>query len=121
VVKEQAGYYVGYRSVFDKRNIDFHYFPRNDSLLKEVRDKYEVDNLLRFAEGYYTIEKWNDTLVFNVLRFGQIVGWYDPKEKFAFHYFLDKPGANDLVVQRGRFEKWNRRTFQALLTRIRGN
>jgi inner membrane protein len=122
VVKDQAGYYVGYRSVFDtKRNIDLHYFPGNDSLLKEVKDKDEVDKLLRFAQGYYTMERWNDTLVFNVLRFGQVVGWYDPKEKFAFHYFLDKPGANDLVVQRGRFEKWNSRTFLALVRRIKGN
>lgn len=122
IAREENGYYVGYRSVFDgNKNIDLHYFPRNDSLLAEVKNRNQLNDLLRFSQGFYTVEKWNDTLVFNVLRFGQVVGWYDPREKFAFHYFLDKPGANNLVVQRGRFEKWDRRTIRSLISRIEGN
>jgi inner membrane protein len=122
VAEDLGGYHVAYRSVFDtKQNIDFHYFPRSDSLLQQVKTKDEVNKLLRFAQGYYTVEKWNDTLVFNVLRFGQVVGWYDPTEKFAFHYFLDTQEANDLVVQRGRFEKWNRSTFHSFVQKIKGD
>jgi inner membrane protein len=119
--ENHAGYYISYRSVFDKeKNIDFHFFPRNDSLLVLAKKQNEVNDLLRFSQNFYTVEKWNDTLVFNVIRFGQVVGWSDPGEKFAFHYFLDKPGANELVVQRGRFEKWNRRTLTSFLKRIQG-
>lgn len=120
-IKADDGFYTGYHSVFDtKSKVDLYYVPRNDSLLWSVKDQEEVKDLLRFSEGYYTVERWRDTTVFNVLRFGQVVGWYDPKEKFVFHYFLDRPGANKLVTQRGRFENWNRTTIQALFERIEG-
>ncbi|WP_276501921.1 metal-dependent hydrolase [Terrimonas pollutisoli] len=121
VIKDKNGFWVGYRSVFDHGPTSLTYFPKNDSLLINVNDKDEVEDLLRFAGDFYTVENSHDTLVFNVLRFGQVVGWYDPHEKFTFHYFLDKPGANHLIVQRGRFEGWNRRTFRSFINRIKGN
>jgi inner membrane protein len=122
VAADDSGYHIGFRSVFDsKAAIDFTWFPRNDSLLKPVNDHEDVRHLLKFARGFYTIEKWNDTLVFNDLRFGQITGWHNPKGKFVFHYFLRHPDDNKLVVQRGRFEGWNRETLQSLIRRIKGN
>lgn len=117
-----SGYYVGYRSVFDtKKKIVFTFFPRNDSLLNPIRETDDVKNLVRFSQGFYTVEKWGDTLVFNDLRFGQIIGWHDPKERFVFHYFLELTGGNTLVVQRGRFAKWNLQTTRSLIRRIQGN
>ncbi len=122
VAADDSGYHIGFRSVFDnKPSIDFTWFPRNDSLLKPIKDHEEVHHLLRFARGFYTVEKWSDTLVFNDLRFGQIAGWHNPKDKFVFHYFLQHPDDNNMVVQRGRFEGWNRQTFQSFVKRIKGN
>lgn len=117
-----SGYYVGYRSVFDRdKKIDFHFFPRNEALLAAVEDHEELQKLKRFSQGFYTVEMWHDTLVFNDLRFGQIVGWENPDERFVFHYFLQHPKDNNLVVQRGRFAKWDKKAVAALLTRIAGN
>lgn len=117
-----TGFYVGYRSIFDSNEkTAFHYFPRNDSLLNGIRDREDVQNLLRFSQGFYTVERWNDTLVFNDLRFGQMNGWENPRARFAFHYFLNLPGQNKLVVQRGRFANWDKRTLKVLWRRIRGN
>ncbi len=117
-----SGYYVGFRSVFDsKKKIDFQYFPRNDSLLKAVADHEDLQKLIRFSQQFYTVEYWGDTLVFNDLRFGQIIGWKDPRERFVFHYFLQHPEDNKLVVQRGRFAKWDMEVAKSLLTRIKGN
>ena len=123
VVKSDSGYYIGFSSVLDKKEaIDFHFFPQNDFLLNPLKDHEEVQHLLRFSQGYYTMEKWNDTLVFNDLRFGQIIGWHNPKENFVFHYFLQHPdNDNKLVVQRGRFAKWNRETTKSLLRKIVGD
>lgn len=120
--RADSGFYIGYRSVFDReRKIDFHYFPRNDSLLDDVASLEELQHLLRFSQGYYTVEKWNDTTVFNDLRFGQMTGWYDPQARFVFHYFLEKGDReNKLVVQRGRFANWNRATMGSLVKRILG-
>ena len=122
IAKDGKGYYVAYRSVFDsKKPMSFQYFPQNDSLLNFVKNKDEVKNMIVFANGFYTVEKRYDTTVFNVLRFGQVVGWHNPKEKFAFYYYLDLPGSNEVVAQRGRFEKWDKETIASFFQRIKGN
>jgi inner membrane protein len=122
VAANDTGYQIGYRSVFDsKKQIDFTFFYKNDSLLKPVTKDADEERLIRFARNYYTIEKWNDTLVFNDLRFGQVAGWKDPRAPFAFHYYLEYPGDNTLVVQRGRFQGWDWQTVRSLLSRIKGN
>lgn len=122
VAGNDSGYYVGFRSVFDnKKEIAFEYFPRNDSLLYAVHDHNELRKLIRFSQQFYTIEKWNDTLVFSDLRFGQMIGWQNPRGRFVFHYFLQHPKDNALVVQRGRFQGWNLQTAGMLWKRIRGN
>lgn len=121
-VRDSTGFYIGYRSIFDtEKNIDFQYFPQKDTLLVSVHDHESLHHLRRFSQGYYTVEKWRDTLVFNDLRFGQVIGWHDSKEKFVFHYFLHHPSENNLVLQRGRFAKWNKESVLSLLNRIKGN
>ena len=122
VAGNDSGYYVGFRSVFDsKRQIDFHYFPRQDFLLKAVDNQEDVQKLIRFSQQFYTVEKYRDTLVFNDLRFGQVIGWQKPKEKFVFHYYLQQPKDNQLVVQRGRFAGWSCEVIKGLVKRIEGN
>ena len=121
VVNDGNGYYVSYGSVFDRnKHMDFTWVPRQDSLLDLVENKEEVKDLQVFANGYYTVERRNDTLIFNVLRFGQVAGWDNPRAKFAFYYYCDRPGANNLVVQRGRFEAWDWNTTRSFIRRIRG-
>ena len=122
VAGNDSGYHVGFRSVFDsKPTMDFQYFPRNDSLLNTLKDHEDLQRLIRFSQQFYTVEKWNDTLVFNDLRFGQILGWQKPKEQFVFHYFLQHPDENSMVVQRGRFAGWDLNAAVYLLKRIKGN
>lgn len=121
VAETDSGYYTGYRSVFDDGNpLDLHYFPRNDFLLTSVHDHEDLHRLRRFSKGYYTAERWNDTLVFNDLRFGQIIGWQHPDAHFVFHYYLQHEEGNDLVVQRGRFTNWNWDVIKQMVRRIRG-
>ena len=119
--KDKDGYYTSYRSVFDKGPMTFTYFPRNETRSDTIANQKDVQLLKKFSQGYYTFERWGDTTILNVLRFGQVVGWYDPKERFAFHYYLNLPQENDLVVQRGRFMRWNEQTTQAFFKRLFGN
>lgn len=120
VVEDDSGFHITHRSTFDNRAMDFTYFPQQRQLLKGLGETDDVDNLLEFSQGYYTIAQRGDTLLFNDLRFGQIAGWADPKAGFVFHYYLNYPEANLLVIQRGRFSNWNRRTFTKMLERIGG-
>lgn len=118
--KTDSGYYVGHVSVFDTKNVTFTFFQKRDELLSKAPDKDEVKKLKEFAQGYYTVEQWNDTLVFNILRFGQEAGWAYPTGHFIFHYYLNPGFDNKLVVQRGRFEHWDDYVVQRMFQRMAG-
>lgn len=118
VAGNDSGYYVGYRSVFERGNqMHFEFFPRRESLLVDFADKGDLARLMEFSQGFYTVEQWKDTLVFNDLRFGQEAGWFNPRGRFAFHYYLNFPKDNKLVVQRGRFANWNKESLEKLVSR----
>ncbi len=122
VAGNDSGYYVGFRSLFDKKKqIAFQYFPRNTAMLDTIKNQESLQQLIRFSQEFYTVENIHDTLIFNDLRFGQMKGWENPKGKFVFHYFLQEAYDNKLVVQRGRFEGWNKKTSSSLLKRMWGN
>jgi inner membrane protein len=121
VAQSDNGYYVGYRSVFDgSKEMPLQYFQQQKYLLDSVEDKKQTDQLIRFSKGYYTVEKRNDTLIFNDLRFGQELGWENPKANFAFHYYVEPDLDNTLVVQRGRFAGWKWSSLPKLYNRIMG-
>ena len=117
-----SGFYTGYRSVFDtQQKMDFHFTPKNDSLKALVKEPEQINKLIRFSQQFYTLEKRKDSLILYDLRFGQIIGWQDKTEQYAFYYYLQPDVDNTLVVQRGRFAKWDKKSFRSLLHRIKGN
>ena len=121
VATNESGNFVAHRSVWDdEEKIEFTFFPRQDSLLALARDAQEVSRLKRFSQGYYTVVMEGDTLLFNDLRFGQMIGWENPKAGFVFHYYLDPPLDNKLVLQRGRFQGWDGATAKSFLKRATG-
>ena len=96
------------------------WFPKNEVLLNDFEQDKDVLRLKRFSQGYYTVEKYHETLVFNDLRFGQQKGWYDSSGRFAFHYYVGSGYDNILVVQRGRFAGLNRESMKSLWNRAWG-
>ena len=117
-----SGFYTGYRSVFDKQpSLELHFKPQNNNLIHLVKEPDQLNKLIRFSQGFYTIEQRKDSMVFYDLRFGQIIGWQNPLEDYAFYYYLQPDVDNTLVVQRGRFAKWDRQSFNSLIDRIKGN
>ncbi len=119
-----SGFYIGYRSVFDRKNYvtPFTYYPRNPALLRAVdaSQRVPLENLITFADHQYTVEARSDTLVFNVVRFGRIAGWRDRPTQFTFQYYLNPGYDNALVVQRGRAQEWRWEVFREMYERIRG-
>ena len=117
-----SGFYTGYRSVFDKQpSLELHFKPQNNNLIHLVKEPDQLNKLIRFSQGFYTIEQRKDSMVFYDLRFGQIIGWQNPLEHYVFYYYLQPDVDNTLVVQRGRFAKWDRQSFKSFLNRIKGN
>ncbi len=123
VVEMDSSFYIGYSSIWDTLSeIKFNHFEQQRYLLKGMEDDEEVENLIQFSNGYYTVEHLeDDALLFNDLRFGRIAGWKNQPTEFSFHYYLKNPGRNVLVIQRGRYAEWNMPTMKSLLVRIKGN
>lgn len=120
-VEDDTGFHIAHRSVFDQqKKMHFYYFRRNKELLNEVDGHEALPHLIRFSQGYYTVKRKDGKLIFNDLRFGQITGWSTPDNEFVFHFYLSHPEDNLLVIQRGRFANWNKKTISALLRRIKG-
>ncbi|HVU56398.1 MAG TPA: metal-dependent hydrolase [Puia sp.] len=121
VAEDSTGFHTGYLSLLGHRHlVQWSYFPRNDSLLGPLKQREDVRTLRRFSQGYYTVERWGDTLVFNDLRFGQMRGWENGNARFVFHYFLQQPGGNAVILQRGRMAGWNKQSFRAFIRKIEG-
>jgi inner membrane protein len=121
VAEDDSGFHVGYSAVGDQAMpISYHYKPRNEGLLGAPAYATDEARLKRFADGYYTAEMWHDTLVFNVLRFGEILGWETAQPKSSFYYFLQYPDANKMIVQRGRFAGWDKAAIRRYWLRMKG-
>jgi inner membrane protein len=120
IAANDSGYYIGYRSVFDKKDVPvkYTYFKKNPLLLREAASEVGVKKLIQFAGDYYTVEKKERSLVVNVLRFGQILGWEDPDAQFALPFVVNAGNENTFIVQRGRFKGWNWRTISRMYYRI---
>lgn len=122
VAESDSGFHIGYSSVFDRdTSIPFDFYPQNNHLLTGIINQHEVDQLKLFSQGFYTIEKVEDIIVLNDLRFGQIGGWHTHHAPFVFYFYLDKPDMNTLVIQRGRFVGWNEEMLNSFWARIKGN
>lgn len=122
VAENDQGFLTTYRAVADDENdsLNFQYFPKQQAALEPYKNLHDIGQLMKFSQGYYTVSQKGDTLLFNDLRFGQIAGWDDPQAGFVFHYYINYPDANLMVIQRGRFSNWNRKTFNSLIRRIKG-
>ncbi len=123
VVADSSGYFTGYRSAFDatSRPYNFRWQPRNDSGLAPYAGRGDVGFVLRFAQGYYCVDRMRGQPVLNVMRFGEIQGWRDPEAPFVFHYYLDKSADNQIILQRGRLVGWDGAAWRAFIRRIEGD
>lgn len=121
VTKADSGFYIGYRSILDRENkMRFRFTCRNEALLQSVSNQTDIEKLKRFSQGFYTASMVHDTLIFSDLRFGEILGWDDTASHCVFYYYPQLPHANELIVQRGRFARWDARTFRGFIRRIKG-
>lgn len=122
MVPAGKGFYIGYRSVFDSRHYvtPFEYFPQNKELLLLAENREAEKRLQTFSDGYFTVERRNDTVLVNVLRFGRIAGWEEKDKGFIVQFYLNPGFDNSTVMQRGRLREYNRETMRGLYRRIQG-
>jgi inner membrane protein len=122
VADADSGYYTTYSSIWDSRDqpVTYQFHPKNYSLLKDPVDQQTVQNLITFADNYYTVTQAGNSLYFNILRFEQVQGWQNSRAPFAFSYPLSKTGDQSMLLQKGRLTGWNKNSIKLYLKRIAG-
>lgn len=104
VVKEGDHFLAGYYSLFGDETIEFRRIPAQHRLLEEL-DKYpETAMLVKFAKGFFVLERNGDNFIFNDLRFGTAQGWDVPDAGYIFSFEL-KPHGDRLEVGRNEPER----------------
>ena len=117
--KTDSGFYTGYLNIFHGGNDYKPVFHRQqEKLLNEVHDHESLQKLIRFSQGNYTIDKLNDTLYFQDIRFGQTYGWEDGASPFVFRYALIHGGNSRLHIQRGRMSSLESNHLKSLARRM---
>ncbi len=93
-VETDHSFLIGHYSLFDKNDtIQFLEFPKNHHLLKEIKSDPLIPRLIALSQGWYTIEKKDDTFLFNDLRFGQLgIGAEATKFVFSYELYYDSGG-----------------------------
>lgn len=86
-IEVDDAYLIGNYSFFDSQSIQFTSYPKNHELLGDLETNDKVLRLIDIAEGWYTISKENEKLIFNDLRFG-LLSLKEDEKRFAFTYDL---------------------------------
>ncbi len=121
-IETNDSFLIGYYSLLDEDDrIDFSEFPKNHHLLGEMRNDPLIPRLIKLSEGWYTIEKNNESLYFNDLRFGTF-GIGDKAKRFVFSYelYYDDNG-NLKAKERERDVEEASPLLKKLFTRVLGN
>lgn len=100
LAEDSTGYHIGYLSNFDRDSIKFSYVERNSHLLGNRSANPKIENLIRFSEGYYALNRkpdgslWMYDLRFSGMAFDSKDNWY------VFSFRLTETGENDIEVSR---------------------
>ncbi|MEQ8625891.1 MAG: metal-dependent hydrolase [Vicingaceae bacterium] len=112
---------ITYYSFFDKqKNLDLSYFPKNEALLNPYRNNPKVERLIELTKGFYTIEKTNDGIAMNDLRFGLTEGFDQGKGNFVFTYLIEDSKDGIVIRQKEQSFEGMDRVMNKLGKRILG-
>ncbi len=121
LVENDDGYLISYYSFFDSTNkLDFKAFDKNKLLLQPYLNDLPILTLIKFSKGFYSIEKENNNLIFNDLRFGPINGWFDLSKDFIFSFDIQPINGNIYIKRRPASESPGQEDFDRLIDRIKG-
>ncbi len=121
-IETNDSFLIGYYSLLDEDdNIQFLKFPKNHHLLEDMKNDPLISRLIKLTEGWYTIERKDNMIYFNDLRFGQL-GMGTDANRFVFSYelYYDDSGVLN-AKERARNPEDASPLLKKLFNRILGN
>lgn len=122
-IETKTGYRFGHYSLLDDDSpiLFSDEIPKNHHLIDSIRDDEKIQQILRIANGWYSIEKEGDRLFFNDLRFGQF-GMNPNTAKFMWKYEILKGPKGEVRVERVEPKMDNiDKAFSQLWRRLKGD
>src|SRR5690554_2848535 len=119
-VETEDSFLIGDYSFFDTKPIQFHHHPKNHGALGVLAEEYQIQRLIKVAEGWYTISERDGQLFLNDLRFGLMS--VDPNtDKYAFSYILENEDDGLNIYEEPKNRGDAKKLLADLWKRIRGN
>jgi inner membrane protein len=120
-VETETSFLIGNYSFFDTKAIQFSSFPKNHELLGDLIHKDNVRRMINISQGWYTINKENNKLYFNDLRFG-LLSLKPDADNFVFKYEI-QPEADGSVnfIETPKQTEDAKQLLPELWDRIKGN
>lgn len=107
---------ISYQSLLRDEKFVYDTIPKNHHLLQSYTHHKDVQTLIFMCNGLYTVQKKGNDLIFNDLRFGQVLGWREKKGPFAFSYLLKKKQNNKIEVSKIEIDRNNFQYGDVLLS-----
>jgi len=120
-IELENSFLITYYSILDAHeNLEFFEFAKNDELLNPYRNEPEIEKLIQLTKGFYTIEKTNEGIAMNDLRFGLTEGFNNGKGNFVFTYLISKDNGTLQVEQKKQNFKGMNSVLVDLWNRVKG-
>ena len=120
-VKTENAYLIGHSSFLDTKPIAFSSYPKNHHLLGDLSKHPKVKRMIAISKGWYTINKKNNILYFNDLRFGAL-SLKPNAQNFVFKYKIEVDVNGTPFFKEQPKEKTDaKKLLSELWIRIKGN
>ena len=120
-VETDDAFLIGYSSFLDKNPIQFSSYPKNHYLLGDLVHQPKVKRMIAISKGWYTINKKDNVLYFNDLRFG-LLSMKPNAENFVFKYKIEiDANGTPFFTEEPKEKRDAKKLLSELWLRIKGN
>ena len=120
-VATENSYLIGYASFLDKNPIQFSEYPKNHELLGALAKHPKMKRMIAISKGWYTINKKNEQLYFNDLRFGAL-SMQPNSSNFVFKYKIEVASdGTPFFIEEAKEKGDGKKLLSDLWRRIKGN
>lgn len=102
IAQDEKGFWQGNYSLLDRdKDVRFRFTPKNHHLLDGIKNTWEIERFTWVSGGYFTVEKQNEYLRMNDLRFGRSDAGLFDNGKYVFAYSVSRDeNSGDLQILR---------------------
>ena len=120
-VDTENAYLLANYSFFDTQPITFESYPKNHKLLGDLAENERVKQMIAISEGWYTINKKEESLYFNDLRFG-LLSMEPNAQNFVFKYKINVDSQGDVeFTEEPKDQQDGKKLISDLWVRVTGN